>query len=41
MKSRMEDLQRYEATSGDRNFTESIKTSIFFEAILARDNGRN
>ena len=31
----MEDFQRYRATSGERNFIEQIKTSIFFEEFLA------
>ena len=35
MHDRIVDLQRYRATSGERNFTERIKASIFLEAVLA------
>ena len=31
----MVDLQRYRATSGERNFIERIKAPIFLEAVLA------
>ena len=31
----MVDLQRYRATSGERNFIEQIKAPIFLEAVVA------
>ena len=31
----MVDLQRYRATSGERNFTEQVKAPIFLEAVIA------
>ena len=31
----MVDLERYRATSGEKNFIERIKTPIFLEAVLA------
>ena len=37
MQGRMADLLRYRATSGERNFIERIKASIFLEAVLAID----
>ena len=38
MQSRMVDLQRYRATSGERNFTERIKAPIFLQVVV--DNVR-
>ena len=35
------DLQRYRATSGERNFTEWIKIQIFLEAVLATEIMQN
>ena len=35
MHGRMVDLWRYRASSGERNFVERIKASIFLEAVLA------
>ena len=34
MQGRILDLQRYRATSGERNFVERIKAPIFLKAIL-------
>ena len=34
MHRRMVDLQRYRATSGEKNFMERIKAPIFWEAVL-------
>ena len=33
----MVDLQRYRATSGEKNFLEKIKTPIFLEAVLVKE----
>ena len=37
MHGRMVDLQRYRATSGERNFIERIKAPIFLEEVLATE----
>ena len=35
MQSQTVDLQRYRATSGERNFIKQIKAPIFLETVLA------
>ena len=37
IQGRMVDLQRYRATSRERNFIERIKDPIFLEAVLATE----
>ena len=42
MHGRMVDLQRYKASSGERNFIERAnKASIFLEAVLAKEHQSN
>ena len=42
MHGRMVDLQRYKASSGERNFIERTnKASIFLEAVLAKEHQSN
>ena len=41
MQGRIVDLQRYRATSAERNFVEQIKAPIFLEAVTATEIKNN